>query len=103
MPEFIEATPLDQIPPGTGTTVTIAGKDVALFNVDGTVYATNDACKHAGASLGFAGKLEGKIVTCRVHGWKYDVTTGDMPLVPGMNLGCYPVKIVDGKVHVALS
>ena len=100
MPEFIEAAPLDQIPPGTGTTVTVAGKELALFNVDGTVYATNDSCLHAGASLGFDGKLEGKVVTCRRHGWKFDVTNGNMPLAPGMNLGCYPVKVEQGKVFV---
>lgn len=103
MPEFIEAAQLDQIPPGTGTTVTVAGKEVALFNVNGTVYATDDACLHAGGSLGFGGKLEGKVVTCRLHGWKYDVTTGNMPLAPGVSLGCYPVKIVDGKIQVAVS
>lgn len=102
MPEFIEAAPLDQIPPGTGTTVTIGGKDVALFNVNGTVYATNDQCLHAGGSLGFAGKLEGKVVTCRLHGWRYDVTTGKMPLAPSMSLSCYPVKIEQGKIMVAV-
>jgi len=99
MPEFIEAGQLDKVPPGTGTTVTIAGKDIALFNINGTVYATNDQCLHAGGSLGF-GRLEGKIVTCRLHGWKFDVTTGNMPLVPGMKLGCYPVKIDQGKIFV---
>lgn len=75
---------------------------MALFNVNGTVYATDDKCLHAGGSLGWAGKLEGKIVTCRLHGWKYDVTTGMMPLAPAIRLGCYPVKIVDGKIQVAV-
>ena len=102
MPEFIEAAQLDQIPPGTGTTVIVAGKELALFNVDGTVYATNDTCLHAGASLGFDGQLEGKVVTCRRHGWKFDVTNGSMPLAPGMSLSCYPVRIVDGKIQVAV-
>ena len=50
-----------------------------------------------------AAKLEGKVVICRQHGWKYDVTTGNMPLAPGMSLGCYPVKVVDGKIQVAVS
>ena len=102
MPEFIEAAKLEEIPPGASTTVTLAGKAIALFNVDGTVFATQDNCLHAGASLGFAGKLEGKIVTCRLHGWKYDVTTGAMPSAPGMALGCYPVKIEDAKVFVQI-
>ena len=103
MAEFIEAASQEEVPPGTATTVTVAGKQLALFNVNGTVYATDDKCLHAGGSLGWAGKLEGKVVTCRLHGWKYDVTTGNMPLAPGMSLGCYPVKVVDGKIKVALS
>ena len=103
MAEFIEAASEEEVPPGTGTTVTVAGKQLALFNVNGTVYATDDKCLHAGGSLGWAGRLEGKVVTCRLHGWKYDVTTGMMPLAPAIRLGCYPVKIVDGKIQIALS
>ena len=102
MAEFIDATSQEEVPPGTITTVTIAGKTLALYNVNGTLYATDDKCLHVGGSLGWTGKLEGKVVTCRLHGWKYDVTTGNMPLAPGMSLGCYPVKIVDGKIQVAV-
>jgi 3-phenylpropionate/trans-cinnamate dioxygenase ferredoxin subunit len=103
MAEFIEVAPQERIPPKTRTTVIVAGKQLALFNADGTVYATDDKWLHAGGSLGWGGKLEGKVVTCRLHGWKYDVTTGNMPLAPGMSLGCYPVKVVDGKIQVAVS
>jgi 3-phenylpropionate/trans-cinnamate dioxygenase ferredoxin component len=71
MAEFIEAASQEEVPPGTGTTVTVAGKQLALFNVNGTVYATDDKCPHAGASLGWGGKLEGTVVTCRL-----DVTDG---------------------------
>src|SRR5271156_629803 len=102
MADFIEATELSKVPPGTGTTVTIAGKEVALFNVDGTIHATDDGCLHHGASLG-ASKLEGKIVTCRAHGWKYDVTTGCVAHVPDYGVKSYPVKVVDGKIMVAVS
>jgi len=57
MAEFVEAGRLDEIPPGTGATVTIAGISIALFNVDGTIWALNDTCPHAGSSLA-AGALE---------------------------------------------
>ena len=62
MSDFIEVARLDEVPPGRGTTVTVAGKDVALFNVDGTIYAMENACLHQGLSLG-TGNLEGKVVT----------------------------------------
>lgn len=98
MPEFVEAAHLDQIPPGTGTSVKVAGKEVAIFNVDGAVYAIGDSCPHAGASLG-AGKLNGRIVTCRAHGLRYDVTTGQVT-TGGFGVASYPVKVADGKILI---
>ena len=101
MANYIEVANLEQLPPGRGTTVSIEGKEIALFNVDGTVYAMDDACLHQGVSLGIS-KLEGNIVTCRGHGWKYDVTTGSTYPVPGIGVAAYPVKVVDGKIMVAI-
>lgn len=77
MADFVEAIELVQLPPGTDTTVTIADKSVAVFNIDGQIYAIDDACPHARSSLGW-GKLEGSIVTCRAHRLKFNVTKGCM-------------------------
>ena len=99
MPEF-EAARVEQVPPGTGTTVKVAGKEVAIFNVDGVVYAIGDSCSHAAASLG-AGKLNGKIVTCRAHGLRYDVTTGQVT-TGGFGVASYPAKVADGKILIAV-
>jgi nitrite reductase/ring-hydroxylating ferredoxin subunit len=102
MADFVEAACLADIPPGTGTCVTVAGKDVALFNVDGTIYAMEDSCLHQGLSLGTS-KLEGKVVTCRGHGWRYDVTTGCTLHVKDYGVATYPVKVLNGKIRVALT
>lgn len=102
MPEFVEVAALDQLPPGQGTTVAVAGKNIAFFNVDGTVYAMDDGCLHAAASLG-SGKREGKVVTCRAHGWKYNVTTGCTLQVPDYGVKSYPVKVEDGKILIAVT
>ena len=101
MPEYVEAGRLEELPSGKGTTVTIANKDLALFNVDGTIYAMDDSCLHHGVSLGTS-SVEGKIVTCRGHGWQYDVTTGSTLNVQGCGVASYPVKIVDGEIMVAI-
>jgi 3-phenylpropionate/trans-cinnamate dioxygenase ferredoxin subunit len=102
MAEFVDAGMLDQLPPDTGMVVTVEGKSVALFKVDGTVYAISDSCVHAGASLG-AGKLAGKIVTCRAHGLRYDVTTGQVTSTTGLGVEMYPVQVVSGRIMVAVS
>ncbi len=102
MTDFVEVARLDQLAPGKSWVVTVSGHDVALFNVDGTIYAINDSCAHAGASLA-NGILEGKIVTCRAHGKTFDVTTGFMGGIQGLGVASYPVEVKDGKIRVAVS
>jgi nitrite reductase/ring-hydroxylating ferredoxin subunit len=82
--------------------VEVMGNSVALFNVDGSIYAIGDSCVHAGASLA-AGKLEGNIVTCRAHGLKFDVTTGLVRGSPELGVASYPVEIVGEKIRVAVT
>jgi nitrite reductase/ring-hydroxylating ferredoxin subunit len=101
MTDYVEVARLDQVPPGRSMVVTVAGQEVALFNVEGDIYAIDDSCAHAGASLG-AGKLDGKIITCRAHGARYDVTTG-YRIGADSGVAAFLVKVVDGKIQVAIS
>jgi nitrite reductase/ring-hydroxylating ferredoxin subunit len=101
MTEFIEVAALDQIGSGASLVVQVSSESVALFNVDGHIYAIADSCAHAGASLA-AGKLHGKIVTCRAHGLKFDVTTGYVGGEPGFGVTSYAVEVVDEKIRVAV-
>jgi nitrite reductase/ring-hydroxylating ferredoxin subunit len=100
MTNFVEAAKVDRLAPGASLVVQVAGRSLALFNVDGTIYALDDSCAHAEASLG-AGKIEGKTVTCRAHGLKYDITTGYVGGVPGFGVTSHAVEVVDGKILVA--
>jgi nitrite reductase/ring-hydroxylating ferredoxin subunit len=99
MADFVAVATLDQLAPGHGMTVTVRGVPVALFNVEGTVYAIDDTCRHAGVSLG-AGELRGTIVRCRAHGWRYDVTTGHTVHDPEERVTRYPVRVVEGTILV---
>ena len=101
MGEFIEVAPLDQLQPGAGSVFTVAYRSVACFNVGGTVHAIDDTCPHAGGSLG-SSKLNGAIVTCRAHGMKIDVTTGCFAGSSAFGVAAYPVRVVDGKIMVAV-
>jgi nitrite reductase/ring-hydroxylating ferredoxin subunit len=51
MADFVEVAELDQVPVGRGWPVTVDGKDLALFNVEGMIYAIDDTCLHQGLSL----------------------------------------------------
>jgi len=101
MAKFIEVALLEQIAPGKSKLVYVEEKSIALFNIDGMIYAIDDSCLHQGSSLA-QGKLNGKILTCRAHGWKYDVTTGSLTLNPESGVASYAVQVVDGKIAVAV-
>ena len=79
-----------------GATFTVP-KQVAVFNVGGTIYAMGDGCLHHGPSLG-SGKLEGKVVTCRAHGWRCDVTTGSTLHALRYGVACQAATVVDGEI-----
>lgn len=66
---------MDEILPDSCKVVSVLGRKIALFNVDGELFATDNACPHAGGQLG-EGDLDGHTVTCPFHAFQYDVRTG---------------------------
>jgi len=100
--EFIDVCSLEDIPPGKSRPVRAADKDVALFNVGGVVHAIENSCPHQGAALS-GGEFCGRVVKCRAHGWRLDVTTGTLVVTDKLRVPCYPVEVADGRVAVALN
>ena len=81
----VQVAKVNEIPPGGMKRVRAYDQDILLSNVDGTIYATSNRCGHTNASL-VRGTLQGKIVTCPLHGAKFDVTTGKNILGPQMSM-----------------
>jgi nitrite reductase/ring-hydroxylating ferredoxin subunit len=75
MPERVKIDTIDRLPPGTGKTYAVGERSVAVFNVSGQLYAIDDRCPHRGASLG-RGTLHDSVVNCAMHGWSFDLRTG---------------------------
>jgi len=77
------------------------GSHVALYRVDGEIYATADMCTHGEASLSEEGILTGKIVECSFHFGTFDVTTGEPTGMPcEIPLKTYPVRVIDEQVYI---
>jgi nitrite reductase/ring-hydroxylating ferredoxin subunit len=77
----------------------LEGRDLALFNVDGTLYAIDDSCPHQGASL-LGGSLQGRMIQCRAHGLRFDLATGCMANVNNFGVASYPLEIIDDQTFV---
>jgi len=84
---------------GQGRTVVVGSRLIALFADNGSYYAIDDACPHMGASLS-DGCLEGGIVTCPWHAWRFRLADGAWADNPRIKIGCYPVRVVNDEIQV---
>ncbi len=100
MPDFVEVVSIEHVVPGTGALVKVSDTLVALFNVDGHVYAIDDVCIRCGSSLA-AGELHGTLSRCSGCDWQYDVATGAVDGVPALCLEVFEVKVADGAILVS--
>jgi len=101
MPNFVRVASRADIPAGEGRAFDVNGKMIAVFNCDGTFYAIDNECKHQGGPLG-EGELEGTVVTCPLHAWTYDVTTGESPDDPDCKIDRFEVKVEGDDLLVQL-
>ena len=99
---WFNAAAHDDVPQDDVIGLEVAGRDIALYGVDGDVYATDNLCTHGHARL-CDGFLEGHEIECPLHQGKFDVRTGQPTCAPVTEaLHSYPVKIEDGRVWIAL-
>ena len=97
MGRLIKVAETKDIPPGTAVAVDLEGRAVALFNVDGRLYAIDDTCTHRGGPLS-EGELDGTVVTCPLHGARFDVTTGEVLGPPATKrVARYDVRVEGGQ------
>ena len=101
MASFVKVCKTSDIKAGSGRSIEVNGKPIAIFNVDGNFYAINDTCAHRGGPLG-EGELDGTTVICPWHGWRYNVTTGENELVPDLPMEKYEVTVEGDDVLVNL-
>lgn len=82
--QFIDIVDVTGVPLGKMKRIDVGENEILLANSDGNVYALCDRCSHMNAPLSM-GTLKGKVVTCPMHGARFDVTTGKKlaePMVP---------------------
>jgi p-cumate 2,3-dioxygenase ferredoxin subunit len=93
-----------ELAPGNMQRVELADRAaIALFNVDGCLYATQDQCTHARASLTESGRLTGLVIECGWHFGTFDVSTGQALTAPCRKaLKTYRTSVVDGRILVEI-
>ncbi len=93
---------VDEVPPGSAKRVLVATRALAVFNLDGAFFVTDDTCTHGFASLA-EGFIDGGVVECPWHGGAFDIRSGAAVARPcEMPIATYTVAIRDGKVWAHL-
>jgi naphthalene 1,2-dioxygenase system ferredoxin subunit len=92
----------DIIPEDAPHAVLVDGREIAVYQVDGEVYATDNLCTHGDARL-CDGYLEGHEIECPLHQGRFDVRTGHAmcaPLTAGIRI--YPARLDGERVLVKI-
>jgi nitrite reductase/ring-hydroxylating ferredoxin subunit len=96
----IELCGTDEVAVGTAIKVERQGLELAVFNIEGEFYVTDDHCTHGPGSLS-EGFIEGDIVECNFHQGQFNIRTGEVVLPPCfVPVKTYPVVISDGKIII---
>lgn len=99
--KMVPVAKLGDLAPGTCRSVETGHAGVAVCNVDGTVYVVDNTCPHAGGPLG-EGSIDGELIVCPWHGWRYNVRTGERPENPDISVHCYHVRIENDIIYILL-
>jgi naphthalene 1,2-dioxygenase system ferredoxin subunit len=99
-PQWVTVARLSKLGAGEILGVEVGQKSIALYNVDGKIYATDNICTHAFAMLS-DGWLDGDCIECPLHAGRFDVKTGKA-LGPPVeeDIKVYPVRVVGDDVQV---
>ena len=104
--------PTQDVPPGSRKLFTVAGRPIAIFNLEGAYYGLLNRCPHQGGSLcdGIVTGLlqssmpgeytytrKGEIIRCPWHGWEFDIRTGQSYCDPSrIRTKAYAVEATPG-------
>lgn len=99
MAEWVNVGSVEEIPPGAHKTIDIKDVLIAVFNLDGRLYAIEDVCTHDGGIL-TGGSVEGHVITCPRHGAQFDIRNGEVLREPAYEpVATFPVRIHEGMIQ----
>jgi nitrite reductase (NADH) small subunit len=99
MEGFQPVARVEEIAPGQTKVVTVDGRSIALFNIEGTFYAIYNVCPHEGGPLN-EGRVKGFVVSCPWHDLAFDIRNGQGTDGGGYCVGSYEIRVQDNQILV---
>jgi len=101
MDNFVDVLEEKELQEGKMKLIRVEGLPVLLIKQVGQIFAIDNRCPHMGC--GFSdGTLEGKVIICPCHDWRFNLKTGEYEDEPSMKLTFYEWKIKSGKIWIKL-
>lgn len=97
--EFVKVARASDLHDRRGTLVHIDGEAIALWRINGKIYAINNVCPHQHFSMLHQGTLDGVYLTCPMHGWTFSLEDGQ-PKFGNGRAKTYRVKVEGEYVYV---
>jgi nitrite reductase/ring-hydroxylating ferredoxin subunit len=102
MESIVRVCPQSEVAPASVKAFEVGDRRLAVYNIDGNFYITDDECTHAAASLA-DGMLDGEVIECCMHMGSFHVPTGQVVEPPcEVPLRTYGVVLKDGDIFVDL-
>ena len=90
----------NEVAAGTALKIEIEDLALAVFNLDGEFFVTDDLCTHGPGSLS-EGYIDGDVVECNFHNGQFNIRTGEVVMPPCMiPMKTYPTSVENGKVVI---
>lgn len=99
--EFAKVARVSEISEKRGRLVNLEGEEIALWRVEGKIYAINNVCPHQHFSMLHQGTLDGTYLTCPMHGWTFSLENG-IPKTGNGRAKVYQVKVEGDDVLVEI-
>lgn len=98
-----KACSLAELPIGSMQRVVLDGRPICLYHLSDGVYATDDQCTHAQASLSTGEIIDDACVECPLHGSRFNIRTGKALSLPAFEpVATYPAHIQNDTIYVEL-
>ena len=103
MSEWVDVCAEEGLKPGDRKIVSTNVAEIAVFNMDGELYAIEDICTHDGGELA-TGRCEGDQIICPRHGARFCIRNGKALTPPAYeDIETFPVRLEQGRIQVDIS
>ena len=103
MGDWIDVCAEGELKPGERKIVSTDVAEIAVFNLDGELYAIEDICTHDGGELA-TGRCDGDQIICPRHGARFCIRNGKALTPPAYeDIETFPVRVEQGQIQADIS